>query len=72
MTRLPFQRHLSCGYCQSYKIVKMTKQIEDYTVDELSAKIEAIKAERERTANALKKYEEELERINFFELGELS
>lgn len=40
----------------------MTKQIEDYTADELSAKIEAIKAERERTANALKKYEEELER----------
>ena len=40
----------------------MTKQIEDYTADELSAKIEAIKAERERTANALKRYEEELER----------
>lgn len=40
----------------------MTKPIEDYTADELSAKIEAIKAERERTANALKKYEEELER----------
>ena len=40
----------------------MTKLIEDYTMDELSAKIEAIKAERERTANALKKYEEELER----------
>ena len=40
----------------------MTKQIEDYTADELSAKIEAIKAERERTENALKKYEEELER----------
>ena len=40
----------------------MTKQIEDYTMDELSAKIEAIKAERERTANALKRYEEELER----------
>ena len=38
----------------------MTKQIEDYTVDELSAKINAIKAERERTANALKRYEEEL------------
>lgn len=38
------------------------KQINDYTVDELSAKIEAIKAERERTANALKRYEEELER----------
>ena len=40
----------------------MTKQINDYTVDELSAKIEAIKAEREKTANALKRYEEELER----------
>ena len=40
----------------------MTKQLSDYTVDELSAKIEAIKAERERTANALKRYEEELER----------
>lgn len=44
------------------RIVRMTKPIEDYTADELSAKIEAIKAERERTANALKKYEEELER----------
>ena len=40
----------------------MTKTIEDYTVDELSAKINAIKAEREKTANALKLYEEELER----------
>lgn len=40
----------------------MTKLIEDYTMDELSAKIAAIKAERERTANALKRYEEELER----------
>lgn len=40
----------------------MTKQIEDYTADELSAKINAIKAERERTANALKRYEDELER----------
>ena len=40
----------------------MTKQIEDYTVDELYAKINAIKAEREKTANALKRYEEELER----------
>ena len=38
------------------------KKIEDYTLDELSAKIEAIKSERERTENALKKYEEELER----------
>ena len=38
------------------------KKIEDYTADELSAKINAIKAERERTANALKRYEEELER----------
>lgn len=40
----------------------MTKPINEYTVDELSSKIEAIKAERERTANALKRYEEELER----------
>lgn len=40
----------------------MTKPIEDYTADELSAKIEAIKAEREKTANALKRYDEELER----------
>ena len=40
----------------------MTKPISDYTVDELSKKIEAIKAEREKTANALKRYEEELER----------
>lgn len=40
----------------------MTKPINEYTMDELSAKIENIKAERERTANALKKYEEELER----------
>lgn len=40
----------------------MTKQINDYTVDELYAKIEAIKAEREKTENALKRYEEELER----------
>ena len=40
----------------------MTKQINDYTADELYAKINAIKAERERTANALKRYEEELER----------
>ena len=40
----------------------MAKQIEDYTAYELFAKIEAIKAERERTANALKRYEEELER----------
>ncbi len=40
----------------------MTKPINEYTIDELSKKIEAIKAERERTANALKRYEEELER----------
>ena len=39
----------------------MTKPISDYTVDELSAKINAINAERERTANALKRYEDELE-----------
>lgn len=36
--------------------------VKQHTVDELSAKIEAIKAEREKTANALKRYEEELER----------
>lgn len=40
----------------------MTKPISDYTVNELSSKIKAIKAERERTANALKRYEEEFER----------
>ena len=40
----------------------MVKPINEYTVDELSSKINAIKAERERTANALKRYEEELER----------
>lgn len=40
----------------------MVKNITEYTKEELSAKIEAIKAERERTAEALKKYEEELER----------
>lgn len=40
----------------------MTKQINEYTVEELYAKINVIKAERERTANALKQYEEELER----------
>ena len=38
------------------------KKIENYTADELSEKIESIKAEREKTANALKRYEEELER----------
>lgn len=43
----------------------MTKPISDYTVDELSAKIEAIKAERKKTANALKRYEEELERRKY-------
>lgn len=40
----------------------MTKPINEYTTDELSAKIEAIKAEREKTANALKRYKEEFER----------
>lgn len=40
----------------------MVKPINEYTVDELSKKIEAIRAEREKTANALRKYEEELER----------
>ena len=44
----------------------MTKLIEDYTAGELSAKIQAIKAERERTANALKRYEEELERLEWY------
>lgn len=38
------------------------KTIEEYTDDELSEKIEAIKEEREKTENALKRYEEELER----------
>lgn len=38
------------------------KLIEQYTTDELSKKIEAIKSEREKTADALKRYEEELER----------
>lgn len=47
----------------------MVKQINEYTTDELSAKINAIKAEREKTANALKKYEEELERRKKFPLG---
>ena len=45
------------------------KKIEEYTADELSAKIEAIKVEREKTADALKKYEEELERRKKFPLG---
>lgn len=45
------------------------KKIEEYTVDELSEKIEAIKTEREKTANALKRYEEELERRKKFPLG---
>lgn len=40
----------------------MTKPINEYTTDELFAKIQAIRAERERTANVLKKYTEELER----------
>ena len=40
----------------------MTKPINEYTSDELYAKINAIIAEREKTANALKRYEEELER----------
>ena len=40
----------------------MTKQIEEYTADELSKKIQSIKEEREKTAIALKRYEEELER----------
>ena len=48
----------------------MVKQINEYTMDELSKKIRAIKAKRERTANALKKYEEELKkRKQEFPLG---
>ena len=38
------------------------KPIERYTEEELSKKIEAIKAESENMADALKRYEEELER----------
>ena len=38
------------------------KPITDYTQQELEDKIKAIKAEREKTADALKRYEEELER----------
>lgn len=40
----------------------MVKSITEYTREELEEKIMKIKAERERTAEALKKYEEELER----------
>lgn len=40
----------------------MVKPITEYTKEELEEKIVKIKAERERTAEALKKYEEELER----------
>lgn len=40
----------------------MVKPIIEYTKEELEEKIVKIKAERERTAEALKKYEEELER----------
>lgn len=40
----------------------MVKNITEYTKEELEEKIMNIKAERERTAEALKKYEEELER----------
>lgn len=40
----------------------MVKNITEYTKEELEEKIAKIKAERERTAEALKKYEEELER----------
>ena len=52
----------------------MKKPVNEYTADELSAKIEAIKAEREKTANALKRYEEELERRknkNWLPLGDV-
>lgn len=40
----------------------MVKLISDYTESELIKKIDSIKAEREKTYNALKRYEEELER----------
>lgn len=40
----------------------MVKPISDYTESELIEKIDSIKAEREKTYNALKRYEEELER----------
>lgn len=40
----------------------MVKPITEYTKEELEEKIMKIKAERERTANALKRYEEELEK----------
>lgn len=40
----------------------MTLDIKELSKEDLNKKIEAIKAERERTANALKRYEEELER----------
>ena len=40
----------------------MVKPVTEYTKEELEEKIVKIKAERERTAEALKKYEAELER----------
>lgn len=40
----------------------MVKPVTEYTKEELEEKIVKIKAERERTAEALKKYEEELEK----------
>lgn len=40
------------------------KKIENWTANQLSAEIQAIKAEREKMANTLKLYEEELERRN--------
>lgn len=40
----------------------MKKTIEELSEQDLKQKIDNIKAERERTANALKRYEEELER----------
>lgn len=40
----------------------MAKQIKDYTADELSAKIKALKEKRELTAKELNQYEEELKR----------
>lgn len=39
----------------------MVKNVTEYTKEELEEKIMNIKAERERTAEALRKYEEELE-----------
>lgn len=40
--------------------MKMVKPISDYTESELIEKIDRIKAEREKTATALKRYEKEI------------